>query len=438
MKQSSVKRWLTFGDCDYNRNLKVKLIPFFTSRLAPFASFALITIIISKLNYPELGRFSYLTAMFSLPVVLMSMPLAMIGNLSVEKRLSNVNGKEIFLNGLPFAASLSMAGFIVSVLLKTLLINSVDSETIKASAVYVSIVPMLIINTYLFYFVESYVSNVVMAKVKVITALLSGIIIFCVSFYVKPLMTHHVFYVFAIIEVILMVLYLSVLIKSFGWMPLSFEYKSVKSVALNLARIGLPVSLGLAGQKLVYFLITQRITGFDMSIVSDLSVLMSCIAIFALPFGAFAQIHSLYISGNNKIDHKVFFKKGMIFSSLLISLIIGIAWVFYPYLIDLYGADKRLLSTQFFVSVACFFTTSSIMLLCMSHLRALQDTFIPQSIAVCILVLGFIPAMWIETSSGVILYKMILLQSLFTCLIITFLVFRIWFISVKGEVEGLA
>lgn len=104
-RRNLVKKSLIFGEPDYFKNIRSRIIPFITSRVVPFAGFTLITVMIARLNYPELGTFTYLTAMFSLPVVLMSMPLAMVGNFSAASKKTGESGSEIFLSGLRWLSS---------------------------------------------------------------------------------------------------------------------------------------------------------------------------------------------------------------------------------------------------------------------------------------------------------------------------------------------
>ncbi|GKW25097.1 hypothetical protein PEC311524_26910 [Pectobacterium carotovorum subsp. carotovorum] len=428
-----MRKLLTFGDEKYNKNVKLKLVPFITSRLAPFVSFTLIIILISKLNYPELGKFSYLTAMYSLPVVLMSMPLAMIGNISVEEKKNGKSGFDIFLSGLPIAISMSLLGFLSAIIMKENIINKENASVLIASRVYIFCVPLLIANTYLFYFIEGFVSNIAMARIKLITTLISSFSIISISFYVQKLLTWHVFSVFLFIEIIIFILYIYVLYENFDIKNIKYKIKDIKFISSKILRIGLPVALGLAGQKAVYFLITQRLTNFNIDLISDLSIMMSIIGIISLPFGAFSQIHSLFVSENEQKEHKKFFINGVKLAVPFIILMILITWLTYPYLIRCYGANPQLLGNAYFISLCFLFATSSFMLLCMSHLRALQDTFYSQATAVIILLLGFIPVVWLYRFQNGELYKIIYIQSMFTALIILILIYRIVYFTERKQ-----
>lgn len=373
--------------------------------------------------------------MYSLPVVLMSMPLAMIGNISVEEKNNGKSGYDIFLSGLPIAILMSLLGFISALIMKDNIISKENESVITASKIYIFCVPLLIANTYLFYFIEGFVNNIAMAKVKLITTFTSSFVIISISFYVKKLLTWHVFSVFLLIEIIILMLYTHVLYNYFKGKYKRHKIKSMKFISSKILRIGLPVALGLAGQKLVYFLITQRLTNFNIDLVSDLSIIMSIIGIISLPFGAFSQIHSLFVSESDKREHKKFFISGVKLSFLFIILMIFITWLIYPYLIRLYGANPQLIDNSYFIGLSFLFATSSLMLLCMSHLRALQDTFYSQATAVIILLLGFIPAIWLYKLHNGELYKIIYTQSMFTTLIILILTFRILYFKQENKKE---
>jgi hypothetical protein len=62
----------------------------------------------------------------------------------------------------------------------------------------------------------------------------------------------------------------------------------------------------------------------------------------------------------------------------------------------------------------------------MSHLRALKDTFLPQTLVVTTLLLGFIPIIWLKHIQGDVLCKIINIQSGFIILIVSTLILRIY------------
>lgn len=420
-----MKKSLIFGEPDYFKNIRSRIIPFITSRVVPFAGFTLITVMIARLNYPELGTFTYLTAMFSLPVVLMSMPLAMVGNFSAASKKTGESGSEIFLSGLPLAVILSVSGGFIAAFMLFYLVNTVDPNVDLAGRIYCFCVPFLIINTYLFYYIESYISNKIMAKVKIASTFISAVAILSLSVFVDEIVTWHVFSVFLLIEIILFCLYV--------WVTVSHSDANLRQgiglkiteASKKLIVIGLPVALGLTGQKAVYFLITQRINDINSSLVADLSVMMSISGILSLPFAAFAQIHSLFVSENDFKFHYQIYKQGVVCGCIAIFSILILGVGCYYFLLELYNAAPDLYSINYFVSISALFVASSLMLLSMSHLRALHDTLYPQSIAVLILLAGFIPVIWLHTFKSNALYKVIYIQAAFTMIIFVALSFRI-------------
>lgn len=425
MRLSLVKELLMSGSSEYSENIKSKLLPFITSRIVPFSGFTIIIILIAHLNYQELGKFTYLTAMFSIPVALMAMPLAIIGNFSVEKLDDYESGYSIFKKGLPLALTLSVLGFISSILMSQYIINASDINTSIACNIYIACVPLLIMNTYFFYFIESYLSNKIIAKVKVVSTFFSIISIIALSFSVQKLLTWHVFFVFLCLEVFLLSLYLFIVIKNTKNSSRKVDFPGVVKVSKKILHMGIPIALGLTGQKLVYFLITQRLTNIDLHLLSDLSVIMSVIGILTLPSSAFAQIHSLFISANSVREHVTLFKQGMGYLALIFVVVITLGGLCYQYLLALYGASKYLFDFTYFLSLSLLYSSSSLMMLCMSHLRALHDTLIPQFIAVVILLLGFIPSIWLSNLNNEALYKILIFQSVFTYLVALVLILRI-------------
>jgi hypothetical protein len=147
-----VKKCEAFGkQNNYWKNLNKKILPFCTSRIAPYLGFMIVGIIIARFNRQELSTFSYLTALYTLPVIILSMPLAMIGNIVVSAKKNGDKGENAFISGLPLCFLLSMIGIIAAWLFDHFIVK--DEGGIKsASHTYMLCVPFLIINTYLFFY----------------------------------------------------------------------------------------------------------------------------------------------------------------------------------------------------------------------------------------------------------------------------------------------
>ncbi len=425
MRKNLVKELRLFGKDDYYHNLKEKLIPFTTSRLAPFIAFTLILISISRFNYPELANFSYLTALYSLPVILLSMPLAMIGNLVSNKKNDIVHGVSAFKSGLPLCIFLTLAGFIVSLVIHLFFLHSTNHNFVLASGIYIFCVPFLILNTYLFFFIESSINSKVMANIKIYTALLCTIGIVVTALNVQLLLTWHVFFVFFIFEIVLFLCYLNVIRKHLKDCYLDLNKKSIYKYTKNILAMGLPVSLGMAGQKLVYFLMALRLLKVDELYVSDLSVLMSVLGFIALPLGAFTQIHSLYVSNGDYSNQLHAFKKGIVAFLFLIIFVSIIFLLLNTKIIEIFGSTHINDQHGYIKSLTIFFLSTSLMSLCMAHLRALKDTFIPQAMANIILLLFYIPAIWFQSDSASTVPIFLNYQSAFLFFISFLLVLRI-------------
>ncbi|WP_459607242.1 hypothetical protein [Dickeya oryzae] len=191
-----MEKCLIFGNNnDYILNFYKKIFPFCVSRFSPYIGFMIITIVMARYNREELAIFSYFTAMFALPITILSMPLAMIGNLVTSGQRDGKSGGAIFLSGMPLAIILSMSGFFISWGIGKFFLNFYDKESYL---VYICCVPFLIFNNYLFFFIESFISSGFIAKVKLFLSLLSSLLISLISFYLNDMKAVYVFWSFFI------------------------------------------------------------------------------------------------------------------------------------------------------------------------------------------------------------------------------------------------
>ncbi|WP_027710543.1 hypothetical protein [Dickeya chrysanthemi] len=420
-----MKKCLIFGDNnDYFLNFYKKIFPFCTSRFSPYIGFMIITIVMARYNREELAVFSYFTAFFALPVTILSMPLAMIGNLVVSGQRDGESGGAIFLSGIPLGIVLSISGFFISWVIGALFLNSYDKESYQ---IYIYCVPLLIFNNYLFFFIESFLSSGFIAKIKVFFSLISSFFIALIAFYLNDIKAIYVFVSFLFMEVSFLFFYVGIIFyKKINWNVKDVNYKRTSS---QLIKFGSPIAIGLAGQKLVYFLLTQRLMGINPLHVSDLSVVMSVVGLIGIPVGAFSQIHSLFVSERKLSEQYNLFKVGVFFILSICFIIMLLFSIFGKEILMLYGNNPLLNNTTVYVSIFLLFITSSYMQLGMSHLRAINDTLIPQGIANIVLIIFFLPIIWMPSFNNMAVSGFIIVQSSCLFIICVFLFFR-----VKGKV----
>ncbi|ANJ94052.1 hypothetical protein D3C81_76580 [compost metagenome] len=416
-----MKEFKEFGrQGDYEINLKKKILPFCTSRIAPYLGFLIISIVIARFNRPELATFSYLTALYALPVVILSMPLAMIGNIVVSARKHGGTGENAFLSGIPLCILLSMLGLITAALLDAFIVQS-DGDIKLASHIYVYCVPVLIINTYLFFFIESFVSGKTMAKIKTFVSIISSLMITYLAVTSNTIKTKDIFEIFLIIEMVFFSIYSIVIMKKVNFHQGRMTWGIIRSLMV----LGIPVAIGLAGQKLVYFLLTERLLDLNKNYVADLSVLMSMLGLLSIPVTAFAQIHSLFVSESSTNSQYIYFKKGIVYLSVIILATLVISNVAYNNILGVFGSNLSLSNVATRLSLSVFFIAVSSMLLCMSHLRAINDTLVPQSIANVVLIVIFVPLIFTPFFSGLGVAWFLFAQSSCIFMIVVFLVTRI-------------
>ncbi|UJR52618.1 hypothetical protein [Dickeya zeae] len=416
-----MKKCLIFGNNnDYILNFYKKIFPFCVSRFAPYIGFMIITIVMARYNREELAIFSYFTAMFALPITILSMPLAMIGNLVTSGQRDGKSGGAIFLSGMPLAIILSISGFFISWGIGKFFLNLYDKESYL---VYICCVPFLIFNNYLFFFIESFISSGFIAKVKLFLSLLSSLLISLISFYLNDMKAVYVFWSFLFIEVSFFFFYGGIILyKKIDFKLKDLNYKRTTSQLINF---GSPIAIGLAGQKLVYFLLTQRLMGINPLYVSDLSVIMSVIGLISIPVGAFSQIHSLFVSERKFPEQYGFFKIGLFLILLICLFIMLLLSFFMKEVMMLYGNGALLNNTSVYISIFLLFITSSYMQLGMSHLRAINDTLIPQGVANIVLIILFLPIIWMPSFSSMNVPSFIIVQAACLFIICLFLFLRV-------------
>ncbi|QGH59317.1 hypothetical protein [Dickeya poaceiphila] len=416
-----MKKCLIFGNnSDYLFNFYKKIFPFCTSRFSPYIGFMIITIVMARYNREELAIFSYFTALFALPVTILSMPLAMIGNLVTSGQRDGKSGGAIFLSGIPLGIILSISGFFISWIIGDFFLNVYEKESYQ---VYIYCVPFLIFNNYLFFFIESFISSGFIAKIKALLSLLSSLFIASIAFYLSDIKAIDVFWSFLFIEVSFLFFYGGVIFyKKIDWNLKEINYKRITS---QLIKFGSPIAIGLAGQKLVYFLLTQRLMGINPLYVSDLSVIMSVIGLISIPVGAFSQIHSLFVSERKLSEQYVFFKVGLFLILLICLITMLLLSIFMKEIMMLYGNSALLNNTPVYISIFLLFITSSYMQLGMSHLRAINDTFIPQGVANIVLIILFLPIIWMPSFNNMNVSSFIIVQAACLFIICLFLFLRV-------------
>ncbi|MCO7261049.1 hypothetical protein [Dickeya zeae] len=416
-----MKKCLIFGNNnDYILNFYKKIFPFCVSRFAPYIGFMIITIVMARYNREELAIFSYFTALFALPITILSMPLAMIGNLVISGQRDGKSGGAIFLSGMPLAIILSISGFFISWGIGDFFLNLYDKESYL---VYICCVPFLIFNNYLFFFIESFISSGFIAKVKLFLSLISSLLVSSISFYFGDIKAVYVFGSFLFIEVSFFFFYGGVILyNKIDFKLIGLNYKRTTS---QLIKFGSPIAIGLAGQKLVYFLLTQRLMGINPLYVSDLSVIMSVIGLISIPVGAFSQIHSLFVSERKLPEQYGFFKVGLFLILLICLFIMLLLSIFMKEVMMLYGNSALLNNADVYISIFLLFITSSYMQLGMSHLRAINDTLIPQGVANIVLIVLFLPIIWMPSFSSMSVPSFIIVQAVCLFIICLFLFLRV-------------
>lgn len=388
MKVNLMKGYLTSGEVDsYFHDVLKKIIPFLTSRMLPFLSFNLMILALSRSGSSLLADFVYVTSLYSIPVVFFSMPLALIGNFSNES--NGLEGFKVFIYGIPTCIVLSLLSFFSGIFID-LYATHYTVRPVEGLSLYKYCVPMLVINTYLYIYSEGAINNKVTAKIKSVLSILSVVLVYFCYFKIDFISVDNLFSIFILIEFFTLIIFSLMIFKYSKSYFFDLEFKRFFSECVRFLKLGYPLSLGMIGQKVIFFLLTYRLMGVSDTLVSHLSIVMVVIGFFSIPIASYAQIHSIYISSKSKVTPVIFnFGLMVIFSfSILFFIIILVGGDFiFSFFDSKYGSNSIL----FFISLFFLFLSMSVVQFIIGHLRSLRDTKIPQITVNVVMFFIFLP-----------------------------------------------
>jgi len=378
---------------DYHQNLRKNLAAFIASRLIPYLGITVILVFQAHQSFSELSVLAYVLATYAVPVSLLSMLLAVVGNLVALNGSDFIKNQILFRSSLTVAITLAACVFILCLAIHTLWITRLTINTVSTltptsvSQIYLLSTPLLVINTFLFYFNEAYSKARSCARIK-ITATLSAVGLTLATFMTSR-SEHFIYFAglfFVLLELLTLIMYVH-LSKDRG---LSFKPLLSLSVFKNILAMGLPVALGLGIQKVYFLLLTNRLVRIDSDMVSMLSVSMSIVGLLLIPVAAFSQLHSLYV-GNNTRALLSYNRRGSVYLCAFMAVLGGLFYRFSDYFYRFFASEYAVIPAELPLAVTVLFLATALINFSMGQLRAIRDTLIPQAIAGVVLLVGLYP-----------------------------------------------
>lgn len=427
------------NNAGYNRYIVERIFPFSISRLMPFISTACLTLFLARASFDGLSVFGYLMSVFMIVTTILLMPLMVVGNLIAGKKKTLVLRTYLY-TGIMLAfflgaISMSINYAILDTIVPFNSFSGVRKEQIRLSAnIYLSSTIIMGVNTFLFTYMEAVGQQRNVSISKTISSVSSVVFIITTLGVLEsecPLI--YAMGSFLLSEVILVILLAGSLFLSKSKKHLiqcqPFNYLQYKA-AREVMRLGLPIGIGMGIQKIVYYLLNERLLSIDMQYVALLSVFSSITALLLIPIGAFSQANSLYISRKNGNCLYSFVPSLAGWSSLTGSILI-LGWLSFPYLLSLFGAEipgsenkLKLLWAFMALTISSGFLTFAT-----SALRGVHDTLVPQVAINCVMIGLFIPLIWSGLFVKASFTSFIYVQSSFLLLCGAALVIRYYSIS---------
>lgn len=380
----------------YFEYMRVSFVPFLLSRIVPFFGVSFVLALVAHKSAAGLVLFSYVLAFFSVVSALVSMLLGGVGNLSAEVAVDELRSRLLFRNGFTLAFCLGvLAGVLCAVLVAEVKSFSgaqlIGAEEVGVlSVVYVCAVPLLVVNTFLHVFHESAGRAKVCALIRFCVVLFSCVYVL-VAYFISSAESFYLWGMgyFTLSECLfLFCLVLLSRTRGFDFCP-ECCWRIVRRVLV----LGAPIAIGLAGQKIYFYLLNERLAVLAPTRVAQLAVFMSVIGLLMVPVLACAQAHSLYVS-THPLERSGAYLKALIGLAGLMAFILFGVWCFGRDLFFLMGGDVVAVDLSAYLTVSIFLISGALLALCAAHLRGLHDTLTPQLIMNFIMLCVLLPVIY--------------------------------------------
>ncbi|WP_304526828.1 hypothetical protein [Halomonas sp. I5-271120] len=412
-----------FGNESYKTFISTRMAPFSVTRFMPFASTATLILFLSRSSFDALSVFGYLMSVFMVATTILTMPLMVVGNLVA--RNPNNNGIGIyFYSGILLAFILGVIAAAINYAIVTYYV-SFDGMTgftyakvIPYVTLYLLSIVVLSINSFLYIYMEALGLQRSVSRSKLISSISTiGFIVIALGVLNPKSPLAYSMGSFILGEGLLLCSLLMFLVfrncKECLIPPPKSRYLRLLPMH-NIMSLGLPVAVGMGGQKAIYYLINDRLLTLDIDYVGMLSVFSSISALVLIPVAAFCQANSLAVSRKpGKCFDNFFYSVAGWVLVIVPTLFIGC--VFFPVLVRLFGLNDELAGydASILLALVVFVVSSGILTFATSALRGMRDTFVPQVAITSVMLMLFIPLIWSNLFDDASFVSIIYSQSLF-------------------------
>lgn len=414
MNSSSEAKCWRFGAIrlSYSKIIKKSLSAFTLGRFLPTLGISAVFLFMAHKSPDYLAVFAYVLAVASVISGFFSMILAMTGNKTASLADDPEAQSALFTGGLTLAICVGGIGGL-SCLLTAYLISATDGiqqmeEQVywMLSLIYITSTPLLVINGFLQFFLEATGKASGCAKTR------TSITILCSAFLALLMGTTSIndFKYWAMSYFFISELLALIFLIRLSGNQRYLSWTHAKGHATYFIRTGVPIAAGMSGQKLYFYLLTERLVRLNAHLVAELSVFMTVVGLLIIPSVALAQIHSLQVSRQITCS-KQYFYAGLLWllgGLLLMSLVI---YLIGDYLFLLVGGSVVDYSPRLALTLIMFLLSSSLLSFAFGHLRALNETFFPQLLINVIMLALLIPTLYAIEFKAPDLEDFLMLQS---------------------------
>lgn len=379
----------------YRKTINKSLPAFISGRLIPTIGISAVFLLMAHKNAGDLAVFAYVLAVAAVISGFFSMILAMVGNRTASLAGNPSAQSAVFTGGLTLAMCVGALTCLACLLATYLIsqtsgIQQMDRQTFwTLSLIYVASTPLLVINSFLQLFLEASGKASNYANARALTVLCCGGLLAGLFVIVSSEdFTYWAMSYFFVSELITLIF----LIRLSGNQRY-LSWTQAKADGPYFLRTGIPIAAGMSGQKLYFYLLTERLARLDAHLVAQLSVFMTVVGLLIIPSVAFAQVHSLQVSRHIECAN-AYFRAGLAWllgGSMLISMVVYLAG---EYVFLFIGGAVIDYSARLALTLIMFLVSSSLLGLAFGHLRALSETLVPQLVINVIMLALLIPAIY--------------------------------------------
>lgn len=414
----------------YTQHLKKTFSPILISRALPITGISLLFSILAYNGSEGLAIFAYTLALFSVISTITSMCLSAAGNIMAAPNQDHHSAQAIFSAGLYLSCAAAGTATLLSVALAGAVTylpgaNTLDPHTVSSLAlIYTACIPMAIINTFLQLFHEGAGNAGACAKTKTFATLTGIAFLFLATGHTGKNFLSLCMCYFLIVELVTLII---LIIVSRGHGLVIAPRYDAKTTGI-LIKLGLPIAIGLAGQKLYFYLLNERIAVLDTELISQLSVFMTASGLLLLPYVALGQAHSLYISKMARGRHPYYWV-GLSWLCMLTLVIAALGMQLGGWFLRLVGDSVLLPTPSLLVTLLLFLFSNGLLSLAMGHLRGAGDTLTPQVAVNVVIFSTLIPVFYLVTPKVADLAWYMNIQSAALLCVALGLGLRIWLLQ---------